>query len=600
MVDPITTSLLTTALGNTSGCFDLGSSVQKYGTGLGSAMVGGSMLYRTIQDYRHPEKNISYIVEGKRETFQKRLQEDSEAFQFERDEANYRRQIELEAKRMEFQEHMEERRMDFQMQLQKRQEELQIGLAEITQRNNRDIAEFQALAMRETQVLISRMNASHMLKNNMILDALKSFPLSISPIVLLQSRPHSLKSLMRLTDKDDNQKLTRFEIQELSDEIESYKNNPEPLSVFVAPLQVSSKVLYNRDISTKLWELTFQKLEGIITRNYGPSSERPVMFYPTAWNDKATPGMHASETLHFFLKDMPCITLEPRFDGSSFSIVYSCWNIGYKSSEHQREESTLPIDVDVIIAKTVYNRSKSALEVMKYLDDADISTKERERLQSRKLEFLDNVRIYEALKIDEHIVKGTLDKLKSLGLLSLFNIDKTQDLEPLATIFAAVLGINISIIADTHHLLGTKAEPIFHKCVKTEELLNPILDNKEVCNYIVTKYENLLYSLRDAEKTRMPKFEEYRNAQVREISSYLQNTNTVSADSLERSIREYAKNMSLTSNDLQMDFDGFFDSCVKNMKADDKPFFSLILEQLKVDKSYKNKINKLKRYLEKI
>lgn len=124
---------------------------------------------------------------------------------------------------MEFQEHMEYKRMQFQLRLQERQEELQKGLAEMNNRNNRMIAEYQALAMRETQVLISRMNAMNLLQNNMVLDALKSFPLNISPIVLLQNRPHSLKSLLRLSEKDDNKKLTKYELEELRNEIETYE-----------------------------------------------------------------------------------------------------------------------------------------------------------------------------------------------------------------------------------------------------------------------------------------------------------------------------------------------------------------------------------------
>ena len=319
MADPATLSVLGTS-----------------GATLGSLMVGGSMAFRTYQDYVHPETNISYIVEGKRETFQARMQAESQMFQRERDAESYRHQVDLECKRMEFQEHMEYKRMQFQMQIQKRQEELQKYLASENNKNNRMIAEFQALAMRETQVLVSRLNAMHLLQNNMILDALKSFPLNISPIVLLQNRPHSLKSLLRLTEKEEGKPLTEYELKELDNEVTKYEKNPEPLSVFIAPLQVDSRFQYHRELSSKVWELTFQTLEGIITRNYNPSSERPVMFYPTAWNERASSGIHASETLHFFLKDMPCIVLEPRFDGKNFHVAFSAWNIGFVSTEHIR------------------------------------------------------------------------------------------------------------------------------------------------------------------------------------------------------------------------------------------------------------------------
>ena len=126
MADPATLSVLGTS-----------------GATLGSLMVGGSMAFRTYQDYVHPETNISYIVEGKRETFQARMQAESQMFQRERDAESYRHQVDLECKRMEFQEHMEYKRMQFQMQIQKRQEELQKYLASENNKNNRMIISVQ-------------------------------------------------------------------------------------------------------------------------------------------------------------------------------------------------------------------------------------------------------------------------------------------------------------------------------------------------------------------------------------------------------------------------------------------------------------------------
>lgn len=568
--------------------------------GLGSLMVGGSMAFRTYQDYVHPERNISYIVEGKRETFQERMQMESQIFQRERDADNYQHQIDLECKRMEFQEHMEYKRMQFQLRLQERQEELQKGLAEMNNRNNRMIAEYQALAMRETQVLISRMNAMNLLQNNMILDALKSFPLNISPIVLLQNRPHSLKSLLRLSEKDDNKKLTKYELEELRNEIETYEKNPEPLSIFIAPLQMDSRFQYHRELSTKVWELTFHTLEGIITRNYNPSSERPVMFYPTAWNEKVTSGMHASETLHFFLKDMPCVVLEPRFDGKNFHIAFSAWNIGYTSSEHEREEYTIPLDIDLIVAETIYNRSKKAIKVMDYLDQCSLPDEDLRPLRAKYRLLSNNIKIYEALKIKEHVENGTLDELEAFGLLNMFKMDLSQDLIPIASILAAHIGINISMMADTHHLLGTKAAPIFHKCVLNEELFNPILTNKDACEKIATEYENLLYGLRDAEKQTMPKLAALRDVQAREISLTL-NVHDSKEETLEERIRTYArKNMTLNDENINLDFDDFFTECVQAITAVDKQWFMAILEEMEKDNKYKKHYKKLDKRLEQL
>lgn len=580
MADPATLSVLGTS-----------------GATLGSLMVGGSMAFRTYQDYVHPETNISYIVEGKRETFQARMQAESQMFQRERDAESYRHQVDLECKRMEFQEHMEYKRMQFQMQIQKRQEELQKYLASENNKNNRMIAEFQALAMRETQVLVSRLNAMHLLQNNMILDALKSFPLNISPIVLLQNRPHSLKSLLRLTEKEEGKPLTEYELKELDNEVTKYEKNPEPLSVFIAPLQVDSRFQYHRELSSKVWELTFQTLEGIITRNYNPSSERPVMFYPTAWNERASSGIHASETLHFFLKDMPCIVLEPRFDGKNFHVAFSAWNIGFVSTEHIREEYTIPIDIDLIVAETVYHRSKKAIKVMDYLDQCNISDADMAPLRAKYRTLSNNVKLYEALNIEEHKKNGTLDELDAFGLLSMFKMDLSQDLIPIASIIAAHIGVNISIMADTHHLLGTKAAPIFHKCVLNEELFNPIITNKEACEKIVNDYKTMLYGLRDAEQKSMPKLAELRNVQAREISIAL-NVRDTKEESLEERIRSYArKTMNLNEEYINLNFEDFFGECVDAIKSTDKQWFLSILDELENDERYKRAYKKLDRRL---
>ena len=580
MADPATLSVLGTS-----------------GATLGSLMVGGSMAFRTYQDYVHPETNISYIVEGKRETFQARMQAESQMFQRERDAESYRHQVDLECKRMEFQEHMEYKRMQFQMQIQKRQEELQKYLASENNKNNRMIAEFQALAMRETQVLVSRLNAMHLLQNNMILDALKSFPLNISPIVLLQNRPHSLKSLLRLTEKEEGKPLTEYELKELDNEVTKYEKNPEPLSVFIAPLQVDSRFQYHRELSSKVWELTFQTLEGIITRNYNPSSERPVMFYPTAWNERASSGIHASETLHFFLKDMPCIVLEPRFDGKNFHVAFSAWNIGFVSTEHIREEYTIPIDIDLIVAETVYHRSKKAIKVMDYLDQCNISDADMAPLRAKYRTLSNNVKLYEALNIEEHKKNGTLDELDAFGLLSMFKMDLSQDLIPIASIIAAHIGVNISIMADTHHLLGTKAAPIFHKCVLNEELFNPIITNKEACEKIVNDYKTMLYGLRDAEQKSMPKLAELRNVQAREISIAL-NVRDTKEESLEERIRSYArKTMNLNEEYINLNFEDLFGECVDAIKSTDKQWFLSILDELENDERYKRAYKKLDRRL---
>ena len=400
--------------------------------------IGGVMAINKIVDYVVPIKYQPQFKAQKErderlEEFQKRQQKENQLFQAERDaqqqafqrqrDAEQRHfQMELEANRMAFQERIEMRRLQVQKQLEEQREKLTIALNEMNIKNSREIARFNAMAMRETQILVARENAQNLLQDRMVQDALKNFPLNISPLVLLKNRPHSLSSLLRFTIASNNKEVEECNMADVASDVMNYAENPEALNVFVAPVYVDSKIKNREILSRQIWDTTYQRLESFFTAHYNRRSKRPVIFYPTAWNDKYSPGMHASETLHFFLRDMPCVVLEPRFDGNNFRIMVSSWGLGYTSTEHVRTELNFNINIDAILAYSVYERSKTALGVLNDLAKADIAETEKTPffMQQRILER--NIKLYESLRIDERI--GNKEKMNEIDAFGIYNIFK--------------------------------------------------------------------------------------------------------------------------------------------------------------------------------
>lgn len=436
--------------------------------------IGGVMAINKIVDYVVPIKYQPQFKAQKErderlQEFQKRQQKENQLFQAERDaqqqafqrqrDAEQRHfQMEMEANRMAFQERIEMRRLQVQKQLEEQREKLTIALNEMNIKNSREIARFNAMAMRETQILVARENAQNLLQDRMVQDALKNFPLNISPLVLLKNRPHSLASLLRFT-VGENCNMT-----DVASDVMNYAENPEALNVFVAPVYVDSKIKNREILSRQIWDTTYQRLESFFTTYYNRRSERPVIFYPTAWNDKYSPGMHASETLHFFLRDMPCVVLEPRFDGNNFRIMVSSWGLGYTSTEHVRTELNFNINIDAILAYSVYERSKTALEVLNDLTKADIAETEKTPffMQQRILER--NIKLYESLRIDERIGnKEKMNEIDAFGIYNIFKIEPVQDLALLSKSLSAQIGMTLATLTDIHHLRSTDINPIYPK-----------------------------------------------------------------------------------------------------------------------------------------
>ena len=145
---------------------------------------GGAMILNKVVDYIVPTKwQPQYKIQKERDErlqeFQMRQQRENHMFQAERDAQQRHFQMEMEANRMAFQERIEMRRLQVQKQLEEQREKITIALHEMNIKNSQDIAQFNARAMRETQILVARENAQNLLRDHMVQDALKNFPLNI-------------------------------------------------------------------------------------------------------------------------------------------------------------------------------------------------------------------------------------------------------------------------------------------------------------------------------------------------------------------------------------------------------------------------------------
>lgn len=557
---------------------------------------GGAMILNKVIDYVVPTKYQPQFKAQKErderlEEFQKRQQKENQLFQTERDAQQRHFQMEMEANRMAFQERIEMRRLQVQKQLEEQRAKLTIALNEMNIKNSREIARFNAMAMRETQILVARENAQNLLQDRMVQDALKNFPLNISPLVLLKNRPHSLASLLRFTVGEN------CNMPDVASDVMNYAENPEALNVFVAPVYVDSKIKNREILSKQIWDTTYQRLESFFTEHYNRRSERPVIFYPTAWNDKYSPGMHASETLHFFLRDMPCVVLEPRFDGNNFRIMVSSWGLGYTSTEHVRTELNFNINIDAILAYSVYERSKTALGVLNDLAKADIAETEKTPFFMQQRILVRNIKIFETLHIEERIINNKMNEIDALGIYNIFKIEPIQDLDLLSKSLTYQIGMALATLTDIHHLRSTDVDPVYPRLMKdnfpelyaNETIRRSLYENYRDIFLRIREEESKLYSL---EERRL--LENIRETQIKKICSDLGIENREnSKEEIEQQIRKYCKeNFNFEHND----FEKVWETCIYEMATKDTPFFKLVLPQIENQEKYrelKRQLNRL-------
>ncbi len=511
----------------------------------GGAGFGGGLIVSKLIDYVAPFK---HTPQGKLFQKQRELQK------------------ELEAERMSFQEKLEDKRLQFQAHLETRRAELQKYLQSKQIEASREIALFQARAMRQTQMLLAHQNAELALKNQLFQDALKSFPLNVSPLVLLENQSKSLNHLLSFLESPD-----KTSIELVYEEVEAMRQQPEALNIFVAPVYVDSKIKNRKVLSDQIWDTVYQRIESFFTQNYNRSGEHPVIFYPTAWNDRYNPGMHAAETLHFFLKDLPCVVIEPRFDGTTFRMMFSAWGLGYNSTLHHRTELSFPINIDAVLAQSVYNRSLKALDAIKEIDSLlDVN---EYGFGMKKKEMERNIDLFEALHIEERMKENRMGEIDALGIYNIFNIEPVQDLSTLADYLSARIGLNLAVLADIHHLRSYDKEPILPKLLKP--YFPALFEDKAIREQLMKEYEDSFIWLRK-EEIEFHGMKEIRDIQLANIKKQLMLSNTSEmVNSLHETICKYVKtNFNIETNDLVEAIRQSIDM----WESKDVPFFQNLLK----------------------
>jgi len=517
---------------------------------LGPAGFGGGLVISKLIDYIAPFESSP---QGKLFKKQKDLQ------------------LEMEEKRMSFQWKIEAQRMRFQERMEEQREKLQEYLQNKQIEASKEIALFQARAMRQTQMLLAQKHAQDTLQDHLLQDALRTFPLNVSPLVLLKNQSQPLGHLLAFSDSDSDFYKSKDAIAQAYEEVEAIRKSPDALNIFVAPVHIDSKIKNRKVLSDQIWDTVYQRIESFFTLNYNRSSDHPVIFYPTAWNDRYNPGMHAAETLHYFLKDLPCIVIEPRFDGATFRMMFSSWGLGYNSTLHHRTELSFPINIDAILACSVYERSMKALDAIKEIDQT-LDIKEY-GFGMKKRELERNIDLFQALHIEERMKENRMQEIDALGIYNIFKIEPVQDLATLADYLSARIGLNLAVLADVHHLRSYDRDPILPKLLK--QYFPYLYNDKSVREQLFKEYENSYVWLR-REEVEFNGMKEIRSVQIANVKKMLDLSNSSEvAESLKEMTCCYVK------KHFNIDSEDFIDAInlsIEYWKKEDIPFFQSLMK----------------------
>lgn len=378
---------------------------------------------------------------------------------------------------------------------------------------------------RNTQMILAEKNAYSTLRHTLIQDAIRNFPLNISPLILLENNNIDISFLLGDVSCSD---VESQKIDAILDGVEKIK----PVNVFITPMHVDSRVSGKEVVAAQVFDAVYSSLESVFVNEYSRNGDRPIAFYSAAWNKNVKGGLHAADELFYFLKELPTIVVEPRFDGKTIKLMFSCWGIGYSSQIHTRQELQIPLDLNSMLALSAYERSKKALESVVNVN------REHKLIKEQCATFEHNVAIFEELKLGSRIEKrlneikefGKSTELDELGDYSRLLYINHSDIVGIADIISATTGMMIAVLSDTHHLLAHDVPPRFPHIYKT--YFNDFVD-KELLSVFSDMYERTYLKL----SQEFPEQESSRLLE-KEIVKKLLGTNASSQTDSENTIRD--------------------------------------------------------------
>ena len=493
----------------------------------------------------------------------------------------------MHAETLSQQEQLELRKLRVQENISRQSAELKKYLYDKGIKEAKELERFKALATRETQILIARENAQNALNDQLVQQALNNFPLNISPIVLLRNKHDSLIGLMRFSHYvSDNTILPP--IATVYEDIREYCDNPEAITIFIAPIYIAQNIEGRESVSEKIWDAIYHKLESFLIKYYSRNGKNPAIVYPTAWKDGVSSGQHASETLHFFLKDIPCVVLEPRFDGHTLKVMMSSWGVGYLSTNHSREEMEFPINLDFLMIESAYERSIKSLALLDTVKE--LSTD----LEDRRIGFEHNIKYYELLNIAERAKDGDFEEIEALGSYQLFNIDLNLDTKKVSDIIASIICLNLAIIVDAHHLVATDATPVLPSLFK--KIFPDLFNNLDIRQLTCKCYEKVYLYLRHQEALATGveskrEIERVREVQITNLKKQLELlTQTEISVSMNDKLKKYVlERFKITSENLLE----LWNIALEQMTIEDISFFKELLPNIEDRRLYKKVDKKL-------
>lgn len=491
--------------------------------------------------------------------------------------------------RLRHEEEIAERQLSVQMNIARQSRELEKYLSDKKQKCDKEIARFNALAYRETQILVARENAANIMQDRFVQEALKDFPLNVSPIVLLRNRPHSLGKLLAFT----NSSVQDIPIEEVYEEVQNYALSPEALNIFIAPVHLNSGIMEKNNLSIQLWDTVYQHIESFFDEYYNRNSSSPVLIYPTAWKKDLACGSHAAETMYYFLRDMPCLLLEPKFDGNVFSVMVSAWGLGYETREHIRSEIRFESNIDILVARAAYDRSKRSLKILSKLND-----NLNEELSKDKTLLQQNINYYESLKL-EKADDELISDLSAIGINRLFNLIPMQDIKPVSQNISNHLSVIIAILTDIHHLKATNADIRFPEVFKSR--FPELFSKKEFREKVYRWYESVYIRLRSQDNHMLSNkhsviMSKVRESQIRNLAFTLELIDKKTfLSEVDSAVIDYAKTK---YNFESTDMEDVWWKCIDGMTEEDLPFFEQLKEKLPRNDTHRkrivNKISDLK------